>query len=149
VSKQNSNTAIDILTASVLGATVAMIITMFVCAIGASMMAAERAGEGSAGIISVIALISSSTVGAVIACRKAGHHRLAVCLGAGITYLLILFACTATFFDGEYQAVGTTALAVLGGSSCAALLGLREKQPRSRYSKYHNSKVVQNRQIGN
>ena len=31
----------------------------------------------------------------------------------------------------------------------AELLGLREKQPRSRYSKYHHSKLVQNRQIGN
>ena len=149
MSKQNSNMALDILTASVLGAIVAIVITMIICAIGASMIAAERAGEGSVGIISVIALISSSTVGAMVACRKAGHHRLAVCLGAGITYLLILFACTATFFDGKYQAVGTTVLAILGGSGCAALLGLREKQPRSRYSKYHHSKLVQNRQIGN
>ena len=73
MSKQNKNTAIELLIASVLGATVAMVVTMIVCAIGASLMAAERAGEGSIGFLSVIALISSSAVGAMIASRIAGH----------------------------------------------------------------------------
>ena len=112
-------------------------------------MTTERVGEDSTGIISVIMLITSSFVGAEVAIVKAGHHRLAVCLAAGVSYLIILLACNALLFDGKYQAVGTTALAVLGGSGCAALLGLRGRQVKSRHSKYHNMKLVQNRQMGN
>ena len=149
MSKQKANTPIELLSASVLGSAVALVITMIICAIGASMITAARVGEDSAGIVSVTALIVSSAVGAGIAFTKTGHHRLAVCLGAGVMYLMILLACTALIFDGKYHAVGTTALAVLGGSGCAALFGLRGKRPKSRYSKYHNMKLVQNRQMGN
>ena len=149
MNKQSTNTPIDLLVASALGAVVALIVTMIICSLGASLMTTERVGEDSAGIVSITALIVSSAVGAEIAFTKTGHHRLAVCLGAGVMYLMILLACTALIFDGKYHAVGTTALAVLGGSGCAALFGLRGKRPKSRYSKYHNMKLVQNRQMGN
>ena len=149
MNKQSTNTPIDLLVASALGAVVALIVTMIISSLGASLMTTERVGEDSAGIISVIMLITSSFVGAEVAIVKAGHHRLAVCLAAGVSYLIILLACNALLFDGKYQAVGTTALAVLGGSGCAALLGLRGRQVKSRHSKYHNMKLVQNRQMGN
>ena len=149
MSKQNANSAIDLLIASIWGAAVAMIITMIVCAAGASLMRAERVGEGSSGIISIISLVLSSAIGAMMALRKAGHHRIITCLGTGLIYWLILWSCTAMLFEGDYQSVGTTALAVLGGCGCTVLLGLKEKRPKSRYTKYHNMKLVQNRQTGN
>ena len=149
MSKQNTNSASTLLIAIVVGACMAMVIALALCALGAVLLATERAGEGSAGIIVVITLILSSAIGAVIALRKARRQMLLVSLGTGGVFFLLLLACTAMFFGGQYRALGVTALTVFAGSSCAALLALRGDRPKKRNSKYHNMKLVQNRQTGN
>ena len=149
MNKQNTNTAIHILIAAAMGASVAMILTLIICVIGASMISTDRAGEGSVGIISVIALIQSSVTGAFVSFKKIRQHRILACLRAGTVYFLTLLACNALFFDGQYQAITTTALVILGGSGCMMLLSLRNKRPKTHYTKYHNIKLVQNRQRGN
>ena len=94
-------------------------------------------------------MILSSVIGAMVSSAKAGHHRLLVSFAAGLAYYMILLACNAMLFDGKYQGAGVTALAVLGGSGAAVLFGLRNKNPKPRNAKYHNIKLVQNRQTGN
>lgn len=133
------------------GAGESMILTVLLSGLLAYLMSKETIAENSVNVCGAAILVLSAGIGALLAFKKIGHHRLAVCLASGGVYYLLLIACTALFFSGEYQAMGVTALAVLGGSGAAALLGLRsgKKGYGPRYSKYHNRKVVQNRQRGN
>ena len=134
-----------------LGAGGSMLLTLLLSAFTAWMMDKEMIGEGSVNACAVAILVASAAVGAIMAFRKVGHHRLLVCMAAGGVYYLLLIASTALLFSGEFQAMGATALAILGGSGAIALLGLKGegKKRNSRYPKYHNRKVVQNRQRGN
>ena len=147
--KKQNNMLIDLLISAVFGAGTAMIISLVICSLGASLIAAERVGENHGAIISVIALIVSSAIGAGVAFGKSGHHRLVSCLTSGAVYYIMLLGCNALLLDGLYQSMGITALAVLGGSGSSSLLGLRNNQHKSRCKKYHNTKLVQNRQTGN
>lgn len=133
------------------GAGGSMILTLLLSGVAAYLVGKETIAEDGVGICAAIILVLAAGIGALLAFRKVGHHRMAVCLGAGSVYYVLLLACTALFFEGTYQGMGATALAVFGGCGGAALLGLRGGKGRrgSRYPQYHNRKVVQNRQRGN
>lgn len=77
----------------------------------------ERIGYGILGL-----LLACAFVGALAAYSRVGRQRLAVCLGCGGIYFLLLLAATALFFGGQYHAVGVSGGLILAGSGCAGLL---------------------------
>lgn len=68
-------------------------------------------------------LLCASFLGALVAYKKIKRQRLLVCLLSGALYYGTLLLITALFFGGQFQAIGVTALLVLGGSGAAGLLG--------------------------
>ena len=74
----------------------------------------------------LIILITGSFLCAQTAWIKIKHRRAMVGLLSGLVYLLALLAINAMFFGGQYEGVGVTALAILAGSGCSILLGLRK-----------------------
>ena len=149
MSKQNGNSVLSSLKSMALGACVSMVMALVLCGTGAILLSTERVGEDSIGAITVVTLMVSSIIGALTAIRQAGQQKLLVSIGTGCVFYLMLLACTAMFFDGAYYGLGATALVILAGCCCGALLSLRENKPKTRGSKYHNMKLVQNRQMGN
>ena len=135
----------------IIGAGGSIAVTLLLSAIVAYLTNREIITEESARSCVVIILILSSAAGAAITWMRVGHHKLPVCIGTGIAYYLILLACTAVFFGGEFRNTAVTALAVLGGAGSVVLTGLREnKGGHSRNNrKHHNWKLVQNKQRGN
>lgn len=126
-------------------------VTLLLSAIAAHLIHLELISEESARSCVVLVLILSSAAGAAIAWLRVGHHKLLVCAAAGMAYYVVLLACTALFFGGEFRNMAVTALAILGGAGAVVLTGLREsKRGYTRHNrKYHNRKLVQNRQRGN
>ncbi len=85
----------------------------------------------------MLLLLLSSFLGAMTAFARIKRQRLLVCLVSGGIYLALLLSITALFFGGQYEAVGVTALLVLGGSGAAALLGLCGGKGRGRFKPRH------------
>lgn len=76
-------------------------------------------------------LILASYIAARLSYKKIKRKRLAVCMASGAVQFAILLGITALFFDGEYNAVGVTALLILCGSGLAAM----QRSDRSRGEK--------------
>ena len=76
----------------------------------------ETAGYGI-----MIMIMLSAFLGSIIACTKIRHQQILVCLMSAGVYFAMLLSITALFFGGQYQAVGVTALLVVGGAICSAL----------------------------
>lgn len=77
----------------------------------------EQIGYGILALLLICAF-----AGALVGYHQAGRQRLAVCLGCGGVYFLLLLAATALFFGGTYHAVGVSGGLILAGSGCAGLL---------------------------
>lgn len=99
-------------------------ITLVGSAILAWLVGSEKLGQGSIGYGSLVILLLASVLGAVTAFGKIRHRRMLVCVLSGVLYYGSLLCVTALFFGGQYQGMGVTALVVLGGCLCVALLGL-------------------------
>lgn len=83
----------------------------------------ERIGYGVLGLLLICAF-----TGALVGYRQVGHQRLAVCIGCGVIYFLLLLASTALFFGGQFHAVGVSAGLIFAGSGCAGLLQFGQRR---------------------
>jgi len=102
--------------------------------ISGGMMAEKNVGYGV-----LVMILLASFLGSEVAAGRIKHQRVAVCLLSGLVYFGILLSITALFFGGQYQAVGVTALLILGGSGTATLIGLQRNNGRKRRRTYlHN-----------
>ena len=106
------------------GAAVCIGITLIGAGICAALISSEAISAGSDGYCALGILLVAVIAGAAIGAGKAKGKRLYVCLLVGVIYLLLLFAMTALFFDGQYEGVGVTALVVFSGTLAAAFLRL-------------------------
>ena len=102
--------------------------TILLAAVLAKLIVMQLIEETRIGYGVLCILLISSYAGAWTAFSKIKRQRMLVCLLAGIVYLAVLLAATALLFGGQFEAVGVTALLVLGGSVTAGLLGAREKR---------------------
>lgn len=119
------------------GAMISMGITVVLAGILAYFMGKEVMQENAAGVGSVVILLAASALGAMTSFYKIKHRRLMVCLLSGVIYYLLLLACTALFFGGQYQGMGVTGLVILGGCGVVALAGLKgEKRGNHHRKKY-------------
>lgn len=108
------------------GALCSLSITLAMAALLAKLVEAKRMAEENIGYGVMVLLLLASFAGALVAFRRIKRQRMLVCLLSGVIYFAILMSMTALFFGGQYEAVGVTALLVLGGSAVAALLGLQQ-----------------------
>ncbi len=107
-------------------------ITLLGTAVLTFLIAGEKLPlEGSHGGILGILLLAA-IAGAWVAVKGSGEKPLLMALISGGLYYLMLLCCTAMFFDGQYQGLGVTALAVLGGSMTAVLLTMRKGQSKTK-----------------
>lgn len=106
-----------------LGGAVSLGLTLILAAVIAKLVSAEKLPEENIGYGVMALLFVSSAVGAIVANNRIKRQKLLVSAIAGVVYLGILLSITALFFGGQYEAVGVTALLVMGGSLVTALLG--------------------------
>lgn len=119
-----------------LGLLVSLAVTLLGAALTAYLVSAEKIGENGIGYSAMIILALGSAAGAWLSMSKIKRLRMQICLLTGICYYLLLLAMTALFFGGQYEGMGVTALAVLGGCGAVAILGARgEKRGKARYRK--------------
>ena len=125
------------------GVCIGVLVSLFITLIGAGviswLLSGEKIPEGTQnyGVVLILLLSSAAGAGTAIAVSKA--KRLVVSLLVGGGYYLILLACTALFFDGQYQGVGVTALVILAGCIGTVLAGqLPIKKPAASRHKYKN-----------
>ena len=133
--KRGTGKAASMTAGLVVGAVVSLIVTVLGAFLGANLIVSEKISEASIGYCSMIIILLSSSLGALLAACMIKHRWLPVCLGAGGIYYLILLATTALFFGGQYQGMGVTALAVLGGCGTVGLLGINRGEGKSRKRK--------------
>lgn len=110
------------------GAAISLGITLLAAAVLAKLVASEILEEKNIGYGVMLMLLIGAYTGALGAYGKVKRQRLKVCLLSGVVYFGILLSITALFFGGQYEAVGVTAILVLGGSMTAGLLGLRQNR---------------------
>ncbi len=111
---------------------VSMGVTLLCCVALTSMIAGEHMPETAIGYGAMGTLLLASVSGALMAIWRVKHRYLLMCVCSGACYYLCLLCCTALFFGGQYQGMGTTALVVLGGSVLAALATVRKSGGRKR-----------------
>ena len=111
-----------------IGAGGSMLITVSLAALFAALVDHGSIGEDMIDPVGAFILTLASLAGSVLGASVTGHHRLAVCLFTAVVYFCMLLVCAALLFGGVYRNVGVTALAILGGSGAAVLLGLRERK---------------------
>lgn len=109
-----------------MGALMSLAITVAGAGILAKLLDMEKMIWENIGYGIMILLILSSFFGGLTAYKRIKRQRLLVCMASGAVYYGLLLSITALFFGGQYEAVGVTALLVLGGSLAAGMLGLRQ-----------------------
>lgn len=108
------------------GAAVSMAITLVSALVMAGLLDAEKLAWENVGYGIMVMVFCGAFLGAVTGYHLVKRQRMVVCLMGGGIYFLMLLAVTALFFGGQYDGVGATGVLILGGSGCAALLGLRQ-----------------------
>ena len=108
-----------------LGGFVSLLITLILAGIIAKLVSTEKLAEENIGYGVMVLLFTASAAGAITANTRIKRQRLAVSCLSGLVYMGILLSITALFFGGQYEAVGVTALLVLGGSLVTALVNFK------------------------
>ena len=118
-----------------IGLTASLVCTILGAAIGAWLLTTETIGEGNLGYITMLVILFSSVVAALVSFKVIKKKRLPVCIIAGGTYFLSLLSINALFYRGMYSGVGECALLVLAGALSVAILGLNShnKMKRKKY----------------
>lgn len=106
-----------------IGVAVSMGITIVSAALLARLVESEKMKEAWIGYGIMVILWTASFVGALSAHARIKRQRLLVCILSGLAYFSALLCITALFFGGQYEAVGVTAILVMGGAVVAALTG--------------------------
>lgn len=96
--------------------------TLLCVLITAIMMQKETVREENLGYFAVGILVAGGAIAAGVAGKCLGSRYLLAGLGAVGTYYAGLLGLNAVFFDGSYNGLGATALAVLGGALASVLL---------------------------
>lgn len=112
------------------GTAVSVGLTVLLAGILAQLVLSQILPEAYIGYGVMVLLLGSSLAGAAVAAGKIKRQRILVCIFSGALYLLVLLGITALFFGGQYEAVGTTALLVMGGALTAGILGMNERRPQ-------------------
>ena len=128
MNQKPTGTAMSMPAGLAVGGIWSLVVTIGLSAVIAKLIDGEIVEQGSIGYFVISILLIASITGALQSFRKIKRRRMLVCLISGLIYFCVLLSITALCFGGQYQGIGVTGLVVLCGSSCAGLMGLREKK---------------------
>lgn len=136
--KKVKGTAISMPVGIVMGVALSALLTCGLAAVVTWLALEGKIEAEEVGYISLVMIVLSSMLGALLSAVKTKRRWMLVCFITGIAYYLTLLCITAIFFGGNYRGCGVTAMLVLIGSVCAGMLGLMKRRFRgSGYKKYH------------
>ena len=113
-----------------LSGAVSLGITLALTAILANLLNMEQLTWEQAGYWIMAMLFLAAFAGGKTAVCAIRRQRIAVSAMSGLLYWSALLAVTALFFGGNYEAVPQTALLIIAGSGCAAMVSLPQKSRR-------------------
>lgn len=109
------------------GTAASIIVTIAGAVIVTWLLAGERIGENKLTSMIILIQIAAAIAGGATATTLTNSKRLLVSMLSGTCYFLVLIALTALVFDGQYQGVGWSALAIEGCSAIIAVLPTRKQ----------------------
>lgn len=107
-------------------AAVSLTMTILLSAITAAVLEKGILSFEHSGYAVMMILFFAAMTGGVVSAARIKHQILAVCIGSGILYFLILLSITALFYGGQYCAVGETTAVIAAGTAVAAAFSLRK-----------------------
>lgn len=113
-----------------LSGAVSMGITLLVSILLAKFLGSQRISWEQAGYWIMAMLFVAALAGGKAGIAAIRRQRLAVSAMCGLLYWGLLLCLTALFFGGNFNAVPETALIIIAGSGCAAMVSLPHKKVR-------------------
>jgi hypothetical protein len=115
-----------------LSGAVSLVITMLMSVLLAKLLDCQRLNWEQAGYWIMAMLFAAAFAGGKVGIAAIRRQRLAVSAMCGLLYWGLLLCMTALFFGGNFNAVPETALIIIAGSGCAAMVSLPQKKGRGR-----------------
>lgn len=112
----------------ILSGTTSLGITLLLSALLAKLLDSQKLSWEQAGYWIMGMLFAAAFAGAKAAIAAIKRQRLAVSVMSGMLYWGVLLCITALFFGGNFDAVPETALIIIAGSGCAAMVSLPLKK---------------------
>ena len=116
----------------VLSGTISMGITLLISILLAKLLDSQKLGWEQTGYWIMVMLFAAAFAGGKVGIAAIKRQRLAVSAMCGLLYWGLLLCMTALFFGGNFNAVPETALIIIAGSGCAAMVSLPQKKGRGR-----------------
>lgn len=116
----------------VLSGAISMGITLLISLLLAKLLDSQKLGWEQTGYWIMVMLFAAAFAGGKVGIAAIKRQRLAVSAMCGLLYWGLLLCMTALFFGGNFNAVPETALIIIAGSGCAAMVSLPQKQGRGR-----------------
>ncbi len=104
------------------GLIVGWIITIVLTLAMATIISSGNDKEYLIGTSSIIAVILSSVVSAILVSKRTEHNKMIFALISGLVYFISLLCVNALFYDGTFTGVGYYALLILGASISVGLI---------------------------
>ena len=118
-----------------LSGSISLSITLLLSALLAKLLDSQQLTWEQAGYWIMAMLFAAAFTGAKSAIVTVKRPRLAVSAMSGALYWGLLLCITALFFGGNFNAVPETALIIIAGSGCAAMVSLPQKKRRGHRSR--------------
>ena len=115
-----------------LSGAISMVITLLISMLLANLLDRQQLSWEQAGYWIMAMLFAAAFAGGKAAIAAIRRQRLAVSAMSGLLYWGLLLCITALFFGGNFNAVLETALIIIAGSGCAAMVSLPQKKSRGR-----------------
>ena len=113
-----------------LSGAISMGITLLASLLLAKLLDSQTISWEQTGYWIMAMLFAAAFAGARAAIRAIRRQRLVVTLMSAALYWGTLLCLTALFFGGNFDAVPETALVIIAGSGCAAMVSLPQKKRR-------------------
>ena len=120
-----------------IGTVCSLTIMLMMTVIGTSMMQYEKLAENQLGIFAFVTQLLSAFIGCIVSSVIGKERRLLICVINALIYMLILGSVTIFLFEGSFDRLAPSFLAVALGAFSAFLSGnmMRKKNKKFQFPK--------------